>query len=108
VITLHPYDKVGVADFSMKDFKSKPGDYDYNHPFARLLEALWPGDWREQLAKMNEGLRKDKSLGKEATGDEWWTFWGILIFAAKVEKGGVDTLFDKGKTSYSMSCPRSI
>ncbi|KAL7425984.1 hypothetical protein ACHAXM_000719 [Skeletonema potamos] len=46
---------------------------------------------------MNEGLCKDKSLGKEATEDEWWTFWGILIFAANVEKGGVDALFDKGK-----------
>ena len=91
------YDKVGVIDFSMKYFNSKPGDDDYDHPFARLLEALWPGDWREQLTKMNEGLRKDKSLGKEATEDEWWTFWGILIFAAKVEKGGVGALFDKGK-----------
>lgn len=97
VVGDHMYDKVGVIDFSMKDFNSKPGDDDYDHPFARLLEALWPGDWREQFAKMNEGLRKDKSLGKEATEDEWWTFWGILIFAANVEKGGVDALFDKGK-----------
>ena len=31
------------------------------------------------------------------TEDEWWTFWGIMIFSAKVEKGGVDALFDKGK-----------
>jgi hypothetical protein len=90
------YEAHGVINFSMKDFNNKPDDPDYNHPFARLVEALWPGEWREQLAKMNEGLRRDPSLGKEATEDEWWTFWGILIFAAKVEKGGVDALFDKG------------
>jgi hypothetical protein len=90
------YESHGVINFSMKDFNNKPDDPDYNHLFARLVEALWPGEWREQLAKMNEGLRQDPSLGKEATEDEWWTFWGILIFAAKVEKGGVDALFDKG------------
>jgi hypothetical protein len=91
------YDQCGVIDFSMKDFSKQPGDPDYNHPFARLVEALWPGEWREQLAKMNEALRQDPSLGKECTEDEWWTFWGILILAAKLEKGGVDALFDKGK-----------
>jgi hypothetical protein len=31
----------------------------------------------------------------EATEEEWWTFIGILLFAAHVGKGGVDTMFDK-------------
>ena len=81
----------------MKNFNIKPDDPDYNHLFAYLVEALCPSDWRAQLAKMNKGLSQDTNLGKEATEDEWWTFLGILIFAAKVEKGGVDALFDKGK-----------
>lgn len=46
---------------------------------------------------MNKGLHQDKSLGKEITKDEWWTFWGIMIFAAMVGKGGVDALYNKGK-----------
>lgn len=44
------YEQHGVIDFSMKDFSKPPDDPDYNHPFARLVEALWPGEWREQLA----------------------------------------------------------
>jgi len=63
------YEQVGVVDFSMKDFNAMPGDDDYNHPFARLVEALWPGDWRKQLAKMNTHLRANKCLGKKATLD---------------------------------------
>jgi hypothetical protein len=90
------YQKNGVIDFSMKAFSKTPEDDGYDHPFARLVEALWPGEWREQLEKMNDVLRQDPSYGKECTEDEWWTFWGILILAAKVEKGGVDALFDKG------------
>jgi hypothetical protein len=45
-----------------------------------------------KTAKMNKGLRQDKSLGKEITKD-----WGIMIFAAMVGKGGVDALYNKGK-----------
>ena len=77
------YEQAGVINFSMKDFSKQPNDPDYNYPFARLVEDLWPGEWREQLAKLNEGLRSNPSLGKVVTEDEWWTFWGILIFFCK-------------------------
>ena len=32
---------------------------------------------------------------KEANQGEWWTFWGIIILAAKVGVGGVTCLYDK-------------
>jgi hypothetical protein len=35
------YEAHGVINFSMKDFSNKRDDPDYNHPFARLVEALW-------------------------------------------------------------------
>lgn len=93
------YEKVGIIDFSTADFNRNPSDPEYNHPFFRLVETLWPGDWRAQLAKMNEYIRQqERDLKmKVATEDEWWTFFGILIFAAKVGKGGVDALFDREK-----------
>ena len=47
------YEQAGVINFSMKDFSKQPNDPDYNYPFARLVEDLWPGEWREQLAKLN-------------------------------------------------------
>jgi hypothetical protein len=91
--------KLGALDFSFAQFDIKPDDPEYNHPFFRLVEALWPGNWREQPGKMNEHIRlQERNLGMQvATEDEWWTFIGILIFAVKVEKGGVKNLFDKEK-----------
>ena len=91
------YHKLGVIDFKMCDFNAKPDDDDYNHPFFRLVEALWPGYWRNQLAKMNEHIHENEPKVREVTEDEWWTFIGILLFAANVGKGGVDALFDKKK-----------
>ena len=100
------YEQHGVVNFSMKAFNAKPDDEDYNHPFALLIEKLWPGSWREQLAKMNEWIRnKESGTFKEVTQDEWWTFWGIVIFAAKVQKGGVDALWDKGKNKLLKELP---
>jgi hypothetical protein len=92
------YEKLGVIDFKMKDFNKDPDDPDYNHPFFRLVEELWPGDWRKQLARMNEHIRENESRSmNEATEEEWWTFIGILLFAAHVGKGGVGTMYDKKK-----------
>ena len=96
------YSKVGVVGFNAEGFNNidtKLDDYDY--PFARLLEHLWPGDWRVQLRKMNDAINEaNKSLptqkhAKECSKDEWWTIWGIIIFAAKAGKGGISFLYNK-------------
>lgn len=96
------YNKVGVVGFNANGFNNidiKSEDYDY--PFARLLEHLWPGDWRVQLRKMNDAIKEaNKSLptrkhAKECSEDEWWTIWGIIIFAAKAGKGGISFVYNK-------------
>lgn len=102
-----PYTADGVIGFSFNSFnildRKSP---DYSHPFARLLELLWPKDsdgngWREQLQKVNAELRErdaaDKKNWKEMDEDEWWTFWGIIIYAGKLGKGGAENLYDNSE-----------
>jgi hypothetical protein len=95
--TKYDSQKLGKLDFSFAQFDIQPDDPRYNHPFFRLVEALWPGDWREQLGNMNDYIRQHERNIKAATESEWWTFIGILIFAAKVKRGGIKNLFDKEK-----------
>ena len=96
------YSKVRVVGFNAEIFNNidtKSDDYDY--PFARLLEYLWPGDWRVQLGNMNDAIKEaNKNLPtqkheKECSEDEWWTIWVIIIFASKAGKGGISFLYNK-------------
>ena len=72
------YADVGVVGFNAETFNNidtKSEDYDF--PFMRLLERLWPGDWRVQLGKMNDAIKEsNKKLharkhAKECSEDEW-------------------------------------
>ena len=53
------------------------------------------------MKKMNTAVRDDNrsrcsnARVKECSEDEWWTIWGVIIFAAKVGKGGIDHLYNK-------------
>ena len=73
----------------------------YSYPFYNMLESLWPGDWRQQLLKMNSKVKEHNTSNphhrhaKECSEDDWWTIWGIVIFAATVGKGGIDHLYNK-------------
>eukprot|EP00978_Attheya_sp_CCMP212_P038794 scaffold195902_cov98-Attheya_sp.AAC.1 len=69
-----------------------------------LLRHLWPGDWRNHLAKMNAAIVKDNSVRMEATRkskdkrvkflkevseNEFWVFHGIMIAASLFRRGGM-------------------
>ena len=98
------YTDTGVVGFNAETFNNidtKSEDYDF--PFMRLLERLWPGDWRVQLGKMNDAIKEsNKKLtarkhAKECSEDEWWIIWGVIIFAAKAGKGGISFLYNKSQ-----------
>ena len=96
------YESHGVINFDASTFDNIDVKSDsYSYPFAKLLEDLWPGVWRDQLKKMNTAVRDDNrsrcsnARVKECSEDEWWTIWGVIIFAAKVGKGGIDHLYNK-------------
>ena len=96
------YTQHGVVNFDPTRFNNiDTKSDDYNHPFLHLLLCLWPGEWRDQLEKMNRTIRANNAgltptkQTKECTEDEWWKIWGIMIFAAKAGKGGINKLYDK-------------
>ena len=48
------YNHHGIAGFDPSLFNNtEVKSKDYSHPFGRFIEQLWPGVWRDQLAKMN-------------------------------------------------------
>ena len=67
-----------------------------------LLQALWPGDWEAQRKQLNAKIdevnetESPQRIVKHVDEDEWWTFWGVIIFAAKVGAGGLTHLYAKG------------
>ena len=100
---------IGVVNFDPAMFnKLDRTSNEYSHPFGRLVEvrfaechsllllsfctnfllktynwkALWPGDLRKQLKKLNEALDNDNATEKlqrkreHVDEDEWWHFWG--------------------------------
>ena len=96
------YSNLGVVNFDASTFNNLDTSSEhYSYPFYNMLESLWPGDWRQQLLKMNSKVKEHNTSNphhrhaKECSEDDWWTIWGIVIFAAKVGKGGIDHLYNK-------------
>ena len=99
------FEEVGVKDF---DFANTTEWHKRNKRtnFLDLLIHLWPGDWREQLRRLNLRIRLDNRVKKQAgrmryprlikeiSENEFWIFWGIMLSARTYgRKGG--NLWDK-------------
>jgi hypothetical protein len=42
---------------------------------------------------------------KQIDNDEWWTFWGIMAFAAGAGKGGEEKLWDTKQALFQKELP---
>ena len=114
------YTNIGLAGFdferkfSEESIKSKKKDY--NFPFLELLQTLWPGEWRQQLERLNSFVehnynknRASKRRMSSISQNEWWRFIGILIGASPLGKGGNRNLFDHHEhESYSYVDPINL
>ncbi len=79
-------------------------DAEIPQPFLELFLVLWPGDWKQQLAQLNDEIIQEyrtKSKNKvgvrsirPVTQREFFIFIGIIIFSGAVGKGG-NNLFEK-------------
>jgi hypothetical protein len=86
-------DGIGLIGFNFPEaFKEPTGAYDYPH--LKLLQKMWPGDWKQQLKQMNNKIAADNAIGRfkqkvnQISEQEWWVFVGILISAGPHGKGG--------------------
>jgi hypothetical protein len=93
---------IGVInfDFNMFDEKIDQFSESYTFPFFDLMKALYPGDYKQQLRKMNQAIsmHNDSTNSKKidrVTEKEWWAFIGILIYAAPNGEGGTSKLWRK-------------
>ena len=98
------YAKHGVIDFEASKFATTDRDsVHYDFPYGRMLEALWPGDWRKQKEMLNASMEKTNIETKQprklkpATDEEWWGFIGIILFAVKAGNGGINHLYGKSE-----------
>jgi hypothetical protein len=87
------YADVGLIGFNFPEaFKPPSGAYTYPH--LRLLQKLWPGDWKQQLKQLNAKIAVDNVTGRfkqkvnHVSEQQWWVFIGILISAGPHGKGG--------------------
>ncbi|GAX16789.1 hypothetical protein FisN_UnNu081 [Fistulifera solaris] len=100
-----PFRQSGVLDFDFSAFKKEKLDTktkSYDFPFLRLLQHLWPGDWRKQLESLNAYLGEHKEKVRLLTCKEWWVFWGIIFAACPCQKGGAK-LFEQSDLDFMFS-----
>jgi hypothetical protein len=106
-------DGIGLSGLNFaKEFKSlNPSGEVYNRPYLKLLERMWPGDWRQQLHQLNQKIasentskktQKNFKAAKPVSEQEWWVFVGIILSAGSHGKGGTK-LWDQQKDVFSMT-----
>ena len=73
--------------------------------FLNLLIKLWPGDWKENLKKLNESVDDANSNRAtraqkihRASQKEFWVFFGILLIARIEGVQGGELWRNKGRT----------
>jgi hypothetical protein len=91
-------DGIGLVGFNFDEsFKPETGVKPYDHPYLRLLQTLWPGDWKQQQRQLNLRITATNTAnvgtGRQKINlvsvQEWWVFIGILISAGPQGKGGM-------------------
>jgi hypothetical protein len=93
-------DGIGLAGFNFPEsFKPPPstGEASCDWPYLKLLQSMWPGDWKQQLRQLNLRVAAENATNSNKKNwrnmhpisqQEWWVFVGILISAGPHGKGG--------------------
>ena len=95
------YQNVGIRDFPFQLTPVKSHDGKYSRiRFLDLLIHMWPGDWKQQLKRLNQRIEESQQKEKERKRHgrireilpishcEFWIFWGIIICARLEGKKG--------------------
>jgi hypothetical protein len=95
-------DGIGLCGFDFTEaFAARPvapgSNKVYEYPYLKLLQKMWPGDWRHQLRQLNIKVAAENLLNSNnknrrdihlVSEQEWWVFIGVLISAGPQGKGG--------------------
>jgi hypothetical protein len=63
------FSKAGISGFDFDNAEVKCGNRNAQQRtnFLKLLIHLWPGDWKEQLRKLNSHVKLDNAVRKSNT-----------------------------------------
>ena len=90
------YETIGVQGFNFNLFRNENVDLSdstsESYSYLRLLMHLYPGDWKDDLDRLNEAARETNV--RILTRSEFWAFIGVYLSAAKHGVGG-EKLFEK-------------
>jgi hypothetical protein len=88
-------DGIGLCGFDFPEEFNLQSGKAYAFPYLKLLQKMWPGDWKLQLKQLNIKIAADNNAmaGKKqriklVSEQEWWVFIGIIISAGPQGKGG--------------------
>jgi hypothetical protein len=102
-----------VCGFNFEDaFKPPTGEDAYSYPYIKLLQKMWPGNWKQQLRQLNIKISTvNASNGNKNIREihavseyEWWVFIGILISAGPHDRGGIK-LWAKQSYGFTVTSP---
>ena len=106
------HEELGLRGFDFNLFNEERegcvGDDVKELPYLLMLMKLWPGDWEEQLERMNKILDdEDGRLGTQENGRFWklqrfsrnelWKNIGCLLLAPTFGLGGVKTVGERSR-----------
>lgn len=90
------YETIGVQGFDFNLFRNEnvnlSDSSSESYSYVRLLMHLYPGDWKDDVDRLNEAARQTNV--RLLTRSEFWAFIGVCLSAAKHCVGG-EKLFEK-------------
>jgi hypothetical protein len=90
-------DGIGLVGFDFDAAFKDHSNKEYSYPYLKLLQKMWPGDWKQQQRQLNIKIAAENTSNSgnknwrdinPVSQQEWWVFIGILISAGPQGKGG--------------------
>ena len=109
------YHNCGLIDFDFEEVSGvqvELSNNEYDFPYMKLLQKLYPGDWRQQLRQLNKWIESNnvkRAARKQrkynlVSQSEWWIFHGILIAAGPEGAGGTH-MFETARSYRTATVP---
>ena len=107
------HDILGIKGFNFNKKNVKANGKNDRINFLNLLKHLWPGDWKDNLAKMNQYIKKHNNNRKSqmhkkvhmVSQNEFWKFFGLMLVARLEGIPGGDLWKNNGLTEGYRNLP---
>ena len=96
------FDKVGISNFNFNQLEKRWTKNRKRIDFLKLLQHLWPGDYKKQIRELNKKIQQDNNRNQQnirhgrakkyklISEREFWKFWGLILMARIYGRKGND------------------